>query len=71
MHNMAARRPPEKLELFLLLGAPKVTQRSAGCPALSSLLDPILDCSVLSWLFDASLLFGAAQTSLLLGSALS
>ena len=50
---MVARRPPEKSELFSLLGAPQVTQRSVTCSAPSSLLHPILDCSVLSWLFDA------------------
>ena len=58
---MAARRPPEKSELFSLLGAPQVSQRSVGCSAPSSLLDPILDCSVLSWLFDVSLSIGAAR----------
>ena len=39
------------------------TSHSALCwlPALSLLLDSILDCSVLSRLFDASLSLGAAQ----------
>ena len=50
---MASWRPPERSELFSLLGAPQVTQRSVGRSAPSSLLDPILDCSVLSWLYDA------------------
>ena len=50
---MAARRPPERSELFPLLGAPQVTQRSVGCSAPFSLLDPIFDCSVLSRLFEA------------------
>ena len=51
---MASWRPPERSEFFSLLGAPQVTQRSAvGRSAPSSLLDPILDCSVLSWLYDA------------------
>ena len=47
MHNMAARCPPERSELFSLLGARQVTQRSVGCSARFSLLDPNLDCSVL------------------------
>ena len=50
---MASWRPPERSELFSLLGAPQVTQRSVGRSAPSSLLAPILDCSVLSWLYDA------------------
>ena len=56
---MVARRPPEKSELFLLLGAPQVTQRSVGCSAPSSLPDPILDCPVFSGLFDAILYHSA------------
>ena len=50
---MTDRRSPERSELFSLLGAPQVNQRSVGCSAPSSLLDPIIDCSVLSWQFDA------------------
>ena len=30
MHNKDARQPPEKSELFSLLGAPQVIQRSAA-----------------------------------------
>ena len=59
--NMAARRPPERSELFSLLEVPQVTNHSIGRSAPSSLLDPILDCPMLSWLFDAYLPLGAAR----------
>ena len=63
IYNMAARRPPEGSELYSLHCCP--TGHSALCSAalgsLSSLLDHILDCSVLSWLFDACLYLGAAR----------
>ena len=53
LHSIAAWRPHERPELFSLLGAPQVIQRSVvGRSTPSSLLDPILDCSVLSWIFD-------------------
>ena len=50
---MAARHPPERSELFSMLGVPQVTRRPTGCSAPPSLLDPNADCSVLSWLSDA------------------
>ena len=46
------------------LEPPLVTQRPACCSVPSQLLDTLLECKVLSWLFNASLSLGTAEQSL-------